>query len=60
MVIGFGDDRIVRPQLVREVAECIPGAAYTELAGCGHYGYLEKPELVNSAIVEFFAGRRKV
>ncbi|WP_425541218.1 alpha/beta fold hydrolase [Streptomyces rimosus] len=60
LVIGFGDDRIVRPQLVREVAECIPGAAYTELAGCGHYGYLEKPELVNSAIVEFFAGRRKV
>ncbi|MFH8409192.1 alpha/beta fold hydrolase [Streptomyces sp. NPDC018019] len=58
LVIAFEDDRIVRPRLVREVAECIPGSTYTELAGCGHYGYLEKPEPVNSAIIEFFAGRK--
>ncbi|MFD7667661.1 alpha/beta fold hydrolase [Streptomyces sp. NPDC059788] len=57
LVIGFGDDRIVRPNLSREVAECIPGAAYTEISGCGHFGYLEKPDAVNSAITGFLAGR---
>ncbi|MFF4760329.1 alpha/beta fold hydrolase [Streptomyces sp. NPDC001292] len=56
LVIGFGDDLIVRPALAREVAAAIPAARYTEIPGCGHYGYLEKPEAVNSAIVDFFAG----
>ncbi|MEO3754762.1 alpha/beta hydrolase [Streptomyces sp. B6B3] len=55
LVIGFADDRVLRPRLGREVADAIPGARYTEIAGCGHYGYLEKPEAVNSAIIDFFA-----
>nr|ADK54814.1 a/b hydrolase fold [uncultured soil bacterium] len=56
LVIGFGDDRVVSPHLSREVAEHIPTSAYTEIPGCGHYGYLERPEAVNSAITGFFAG----
>jgi pimeloyl-ACP methyl ester carboxylesterase len=54
LVIGFGDDLIVRPHLAREVAESIPDGRYTEISGCGHYGYLEKPTAVNSAIIDFF------
>lgn len=53
LVIGFGDDLVTRPALCREVAECIPGAVYHEIAGCGHYGYLERPDEVNEAIVDF-------
>ncbi|MEC4016322.1 alpha/beta fold hydrolase [Streptomyces sp. H27-D2] len=54
LVIGFQDDLVVRPYLAREVAEAIPGGTYTEISGCGHYGYLEKPAEVNSAIIDFF------
>ncbi|MDX6313765.1 MAG: hypothetical protein QOF44_3229 [Streptomyces sp.] len=55
LVVGFQDDLTVRPQLSREVAKSIPGAGYIEILGCGHYGYLEKPAAVNSAIIDFFA-----
>lgn len=55
LVIGFQDDLIVRPHLSRELAEAIPSARYTEIPGCGHYGYLERPEAVNVALTDFFA-----
>ncbi|MER5768567.1 alpha/beta fold hydrolase [Streptomyces sp. NPDC001985] len=55
LVIAFADDLVVRPHLSREVADSIPGARYTEIPGAGHYGYLEKPTAVNSAITDFFA-----
>lgn len=55
LVIGFQDDLIVRPSLTREVADAIPGSTYKEIAGCGHYGYLEEPAAVNSAIIGFFS-----
>jgi len=54
LVIGFGDDLVTRPPMCREVAECIPGAVYQEIDGCGHFGYLERPGEVNAAIVGFF------
>ncbi|MEU4204429.1 alpha/beta hydrolase [Streptomyces sp. NPDC026294] len=55
LVVGFSDDRVVRPRLAEEVAACIPGCRYTQISGCGHFGYLEKPGPVNSAILDFFA-----
>ncbi|ATL32461.1 alpha/beta fold hydrolase [Streptomyces formicae] len=58
LVIGFQDDLVVRPHLSREVARSIPGSSYAEIPGCGHYGYLENPAAVNSAIVDFFSGGR--
>ncbi|WP_181786314.1 alpha/beta fold hydrolase [Streptomyces phytophilus] len=54
LVIGFGDDLVIRPHLSREVAAAIPGGAYVEIPGCGHYGYLEKPDTVNAAVLDFF------
>jgi pimeloyl-ACP methyl ester carboxylesterase len=59
LVVGFQDDLTVRPQLSREVAKSIPGAGYIEIPGCGHYGYLEKPAAVNSAIIDFFAASER-
>ncbi|NLG54419.1 MAG: alpha/beta hydrolase [Rhodococcus sp.] len=53
--IGFADDRMIPPYLSREVAELIPGAQYLEIADTGHYGYLERPNEVNKALVEFLA-----
>ena len=57
LAIGFGDDLIVPPFLSREIAEYIPGCQYEEVPDCGHYGHLEQPTAVNSAIIGFF-GRR--
>jgi pimeloyl-ACP methyl ester carboxylesterase len=56
LVIGFRDDLIVPPFFCREIAASIPGCRYEEIPGCGHYGHLEQPDAVNSAILGFFRG----
>lgn len=55
LVIGFADDLMIPPYLAREVAEAIPGARYEEIDGCGHFGYLERPDEVNQLLLNFFA-----
>ncbi|PVE07582.1 alpha/beta hydrolase [Streptomyces scopuliridis] len=55
LVIGFSDDLILPPHFSREVADAIPGSRYTEIRDAGHYGYLERPDGVNAALLEFFA-----
>ncbi|MCK1798053.1 alpha/beta hydrolase [Streptomyces sp. XM4193] len=56
--IGFADDVLCPPHLAAEIAESIPGAAHREIADCGHYGHLERPEQVNAALLEFFGAAR--
>lgn len=51
--IAFADDLISPPHLVAEVADAIPDCDFVELPGCGHLGYLERPDAVNSAVIEF-------
>jgi pimeloyl-ACP methyl ester carboxylesterase len=53
-VIAFADDVVTPPHLAAEVADAIPDCDLVEIPGCGHLGHLERPELVNQAIVEFF------
>ncbi|MFG2327351.1 alpha/beta fold hydrolase [Streptomyces sp. NPDC048568] len=52
-VIAFSDDLITPPHLGAEVADAIPDCDYVEIPSCGHLGYLERPEEINSAILEF-------
>jgi pimeloyl-ACP methyl ester carboxylesterase len=52
-VIAFSDDLMCPPHLVAEVAEAIPDCDYVEIGSCGHLGYLEHPDEVNTAIIEF-------
>ena len=54
-VIAFSDDLMCPPHLGAEVAEAIPDCDYVEIGSCGHLGHLERPEEVNSAIIEFLA-----
>ncbi|MEV4512343.1 alpha/beta hydrolase [Dactylosporangium sp. NPDC049525] len=56
LVLSFADDLVAPPARGRELAAAIPGARYTEIRDAGHYGYLEQPEVVNAAVLEFFAG----
>jgi pimeloyl-ACP methyl ester carboxylesterase len=52
-VIAFSDDLMCPPHLCAEVAETIPDCDYVEIGACGHLGYLERPDEVNAAIIEF-------
>lgn len=52
-VIAFSDDLMCPPHLCAEVAEAIPDCDYVEIASSAHLGYLEQPNEVNSAMLEF-------
>jgi len=52
-VIAFSDDLVCPPHLCAEVADAIPDCDYVEIASAGHLGYLERPDEVNAAIIEF-------
>ena len=53
LVIGFGDDVVTPPHLSREVADAIPGAHYIQIPNAGHLGFIERPDQVNKAALEF-------
>jgi pimeloyl-ACP methyl ester carboxylesterase len=57
LVIGFADDVVLPAHLGREVADAIPTARYLEIPDTGHLGFIEKPEEVNAALLEFLAGQ---
>jgi pimeloyl-ACP methyl ester carboxylesterase len=52
-VIAFTDDGISPPHLAAETADAIPDCDFVEVPRCGHLGYLERPDEVNTAIIEF-------
>jgi pimeloyl-ACP methyl ester carboxylesterase len=56
LVIGFADDLVTPPHLGAEVADAIPNGRYLEIPDAGHLGFIERPDVVNAAILEFFAG----
>lgn len=56
LVIGFGDDIITPPALGKEVGDALPRGRYIQIANAGHLGFLERPDAVNKAMLEFFAG----
>jgi len=57
LVIGFADDVVLPPHLGREVADAIPNGRYLEIRDTGHLGFIEKPQVVNTAALNFFADR---
>jgi pimeloyl-ACP methyl ester carboxylesterase len=52
-VIAFSDDLMCPPHLCAEVADAISDCDLIEINSCGHLGYLERPDEVNAAIIEF-------
>ncbi|ART68123.1 bromoperoxidase [Mycobacterium dioxanotrophicus] len=58
LVVGFADDVVLPPHLGQEVAKAIPNARYLEIPDTGHLGFIEKPQEVNAAILNFFAESR--
>lgn len=56
LVIGFADDLLLPPYLGREVADAIPNGRYLQIPDTGHLGFIERPDVVNAAALEFFGG----
>ncbi|KAA0086968.1 alpha/beta hydrolase [Mycolicibacterium sp. P9-64] len=55
LVIGFSDDVVLPPHLAREVADALPNGRYLQIPDTGHLGFIERPDPVNAAALEFFA-----
>jgi pimeloyl-ACP methyl ester carboxylesterase len=56
LVIGFADDLLTPAEHGREVADALPNGRYIQIGHAGHLGFLEHPETVNTAMLDFFAG----
>jgi pimeloyl-ACP methyl ester carboxylesterase len=55
LVLGFADDVVTPPHLGKEVADAMPNGRYLKIPDTGHLGFLERPEVVNAAVLDFFA-----
>lgn len=55
LVVAFAHDLIMPPALGQEVAEALQNSRYIEVADAGHFGFLERPDLVNQLLCDFFA-----
>ena len=55
LVLGFADDVVLPSYLGREVANALPNGRFLEIPDTGHLGFIERPEVVNTAILNFFA-----
>jgi 3-oxoadipate enol-lactonase len=56
LFITANGDQIFPPELIRLVAEQVPGAGIKILDDGGHSSYFEAPALYNAALAEFFEG----
>lgn len=55
LVVAFADDVVTPPFFGREFAGALPAGHYLEIADAGHLGFMEQPEAVNDAALQFFA-----
>ena len=55
LVVAPSDDRLIPVEHARRYAARISGAAYAEVAGCGHAMYFEKPAEFASAVTSFLS-----
>jgi len=53
LVVCGDADQLTPPEYSREIAELIPGATLVMLPQCGHMLTMERPDLVNAALVQW-------
>jgi proline iminopeptidase len=55
-LVVHGEHDFIPVALAARIADAVPGARLTVLPGCGHFTYLEAPELVSEEISRFVSG----
>ena len=53
LFITSEQDRLLPPEVIREVADLIPGSDFVVLPDAGHSAYFETPEAFNAAVAQF-------
>lgn len=56
LVIAGGQDGTARPEGLRELADRLPAATFTEYETSGHFTYLDEPERFARQVVRFLSG----
>ncbi len=52
-VVAATEDRLIPPEVMRPMAQRIPGSVYSEIADCGHLSNLERPEAFEAVVLGF-------
>jgi len=60
LVMAGEHDALTPPAQARAMAESIPGARMSVIPGAGHLSPMERPDEVNSALIELLEGRKVV
>jgi pimeloyl-ACP methyl ester carboxylesterase len=55
LVVHGAEDALFDPEVGRELASAIPGARFLLVEEAGHLSSLERPEVVNEALLDFLA-----
>jgi len=55
LVVAGEEDAVIGPEVGRELAVAIPGARFLLVERAGHLASLERPEVVNEALLDFLA-----
>lgn len=53
LLIAGEDDKVGRPDGMRDLAKVIPNASFVCVPGAGHYAFAEQPEAFNQAVLDF-------
>lgn len=56
LVIAGGQDGTARSEGLRELADRLPAATFTEYEASGHFTYLDEPERFARQVVRFLGG----
>lgn len=53
LLIAGEDDKVGRPEGMRELSQVIPNARFIGIPGAGHYAFAEQPDAFNTALLDF-------
>jgi 3-oxoadipate enol-lactonase len=53
LLVGGEFDRVASPAVMKQMAQAIPNARYTEMAGVGHLMNLEAPDEFDRILLDF-------
>jgi proline iminopeptidase len=53
-LVIHGEYDLIPVECANHIAQAIPGARLVALSDCGHFSYIERPDDVRNALIEFF------
>lgn len=59
LVLAGANDRLLAPEIPRQLADSVPDAKYQTIADAGHLALLEQPQRVNSLLTAFLDAPNK-